>query len=118
MESQFQRHPWDLNTQLLLQVKILIWKHFSHSLFWLNNHSSASCGITFALVHCFSLYFMFTLFPDGGEPLSWGGGELGRLGHGHESSILGFLKSSRFKFMLVYSPSHSSIAHNYFNITI
>ncbi|CAA2990925.1 Hypothetical predicted protein [Olea europaea subsp. europaea] len=31
---------------------------------------------------------------DGGEPLSWGGGELGRLGHGHESSILGFLKSS------------------------
>ncbi|KAI3472760.1 hypothetical protein Pfo_031077 [Paulownia fortunei] len=29
-----------------------------------------------------------------GEALSWGGGESGRLGHGHESSILGFQKSS------------------------
>ncbi|XP_057791578.1 ultraviolet-B receptor UVR8 isoform X2 [Salvia miltiorrhiza] len=32
---------------------------------------------------------------DNGEALSWGGGESGRLGHGHESSILGFQKSSR-----------------------
>ncbi|GER38094.1 regulator of chromosome condensation family protein, partial [Striga asiatica] len=31
-----------------------------------------------------------------GEILSWGGGESGRLGHGHESNILGFHKSSRF----------------------
>ncbi|KAJ0096472.1 hypothetical protein Patl1_28034 [Pistacia atlantica] len=30
-----------------------------------------------------------------GEVLSWGGGGSGRLGHGHESSILGFLSSSR-----------------------
>ncbi|KAL0300268.1 UNVERIFIED_CONTAM: Ultraviolet-B receptor UVR8, partial [Sesamum angustifolium] len=30
---------------------------------------------------------------DNGEALSWGGGESGRLGHGHESSILGFQKS-------------------------
>ncbi|KAL3640480.1 hypothetical protein CASFOL_015448 [Castilleja foliolosa] len=32
---------------------------------------------------------------DKGEALSWGGGESGRLGHGHESSILGFQRSSR-----------------------
>ncbi|KAL8034640.1 hypothetical protein ABFX02_12G041800 [Erythranthe guttata] len=31
---------------------------------------------------------------DKGEALSWGGGESGRLGHGHGSSILGFQKSS------------------------
>ncbi|XP_044503423.1 ultraviolet-B receptor UVR8 [Mangifera indica] len=31
---------------------------------------------------------------DGGEVLSWGGGGSGRLGHGHKSSILGFLSSS------------------------
>ncbi|KAL5554986.1 hypothetical protein UlMin_037222 [Ulmus minor] len=31
---------------------------------------------------------------DGGEVLSWGGGAYGRLGHGHESSIFGFLKSA------------------------
>ncbi|KAL9313864.1 hypothetical protein ACSQ67_019316 [Phaseolus vulgaris] len=31
---------------------------------------------------------------DGGEAFSWGMGESGRLGHGHESSILGFFKSS------------------------
>nr|GEV34951.1 ultraviolet-B receptor UVR8 isoform X1 [Tanacetum cinerariifolium] len=29
-----------------------------------------------------------------GEVLSWGGGESGRLGHGHKSSLLGFLSSS------------------------
>ncbi|KAL0462229.1 UNVERIFIED_CONTAM: Ultraviolet-B receptor UVR8 [Sesamum latifolium] len=32
-----------------------------------------------------------------GETLSWGGGESGRLGHGHESSILGFQKSGRLQ---------------------
>ncbi|KAH6781868.1 Regulator of chromosome condensation family protein [Perilla frutescens var. frutescens] len=31
---------------------------------------------------------------DNGEALSWGGGESGRLGHGHEASILGFKKSN------------------------
>ncbi|KAG7027596.1 putative E3 ubiquitin-protein ligase HERC1 [Cucurbita argyrosperma subsp. argyrosperma] len=31
---------------------------------------------------------------DGGEVLSWGDGLSGRLGHGHESSLLGFLKST------------------------
>ncbi|XP_023518662.1 ultraviolet-B receptor UVR8 isoform X1 [Cucurbita pepo subsp. pepo] len=31
---------------------------------------------------------------DGGEVLSWGDGRSGRLGHGHESSLLGFLKST------------------------
>ncbi|GAB2277266.1 hypothetical protein Dimus_011972 [Dionaea muscipula] len=31
---------------------------------------------------------------DEGEALSWGGGGLGRLGHGHQSTILGFFKSS------------------------
>lgn len=31
---------------------------------------------------------------DKGEALSWGDGESGRLGHGHELSILGFQKSS------------------------
>ncbi|KAA8547058.1 hypothetical protein F0562_003487 [Nyssa sinensis] len=31
---------------------------------------------------------------DKGEALSWGGGGSGRLGHGHESSILGFLRST------------------------
>ncbi|XAR73139.1 hypothetical protein NMG60_11007005 [Bertholletia excelsa] len=31
---------------------------------------------------------------DKGEALSWGGGGSGRLGHGHESSILGLLKST------------------------
>lgn len=30
---------------------------------------------------------------DGGEAYSWGTGASGRLGHGHESSILGFFKS-------------------------
>ncbi|KAL4561348.1 hypothetical protein LXL04_033513 [Taraxacum kok-saghyz] len=29
-----------------------------------------------------------------GEVLSWGGGESGRLGHGHKSSLLGFLSST------------------------
>lgn len=33
---------------------------------------------------------------DEGEALSWGGGGFGRLGHGHESSIFGFLRSTRF----------------------
>lgn len=32
---------------------------------------------------------------DGGESLSWGGGS-GRLGHGHESGILGIFKSTRY----------------------
>ncbi|KAJ0792909.1 putative regulator of chromosome condensation 1/beta-lactamase-inhibitor protein II [Helianthus annuus] len=32
---------------------------------------------------------------DKGEVLSWGGGESGRLGHGHKSSLLGFLSSTR-----------------------
>lgn len=32
---------------------------------------------------------------DGGESLSWGGGS-GRLGHGHESGILGILRSTRW----------------------
>ncbi|KAL1814094.1 hypothetical protein ACET3Z_024159 [Daucus carota] len=31
---------------------------------------------------------------DNGEALSWGGGGSGRLGHGHQSSIFGFLRSS------------------------
>ncbi|CAM8950983.1 unnamed protein product [Rhodiola kirilowii] len=31
---------------------------------------------------------------DTGEALSWGNGDSGRLGHGHDSSFLGFLKSS------------------------
>uniref|UniRef100_A0A7N0U0P0 RCC1-like domain-containing protein n=1 Tax=Kalanchoe fedtschenkoi TaxID=63787 RepID=A0A7N0U0P0_KALFE len=31
---------------------------------------------------------------DNGEALSWGQGDSGRLGHGHNSSFLGFLKSS------------------------
>ncbi|KAE9449739.1 hypothetical protein C3L33_18370, partial [Rhododendron williamsianum] len=31
---------------------------------------------------------------DKGEALSWGGGESGRLGHGHEPSMLGFLRSA------------------------
>ncbi|PIA28431.1 hypothetical protein AQUCO_06900004v1 [Aquilegia coerulea] len=31
---------------------------------------------------------------DEGEALSWGAGGSGRLGHGHQSSILGFLRSS------------------------
>ncbi|KAK9291600.1 hypothetical protein L1049_019549 [Liquidambar formosana] len=31
---------------------------------------------------------------DDGEALSWGGGGSGRLGHGHDSSILGFLRST------------------------
>lgn len=31
---------------------------------------------------------------DKGEALSWGGGGSGRLGHGHQSSIFGFLRSS------------------------
>ncbi|KAM0052515.1 putative regulator of chromosome condensation 1/beta-lactamase-inhibitor protein II [Helianthus debilis subsp. tardiflorus] len=31
---------------------------------------------------------------DKGEVLSWGGGESGRLGHGHKSSLLGFLSST------------------------
>ncbi|PIA28435.1 hypothetical protein AQUCO_06900004v1 [Aquilegia coerulea] len=33
---------------------------------------------------------------DEGEALSWGAGGSGRLGHGHQSSILGFLRSSSF----------------------
>lgn len=36
--------------------------------------------------------------PDGGESLSWGGGS-GRLGHGHESGILGIFKSTRWFFI-------------------
>ncbi|KAK6152964.1 hypothetical protein DH2020_012603 [Rehmannia glutinosa] len=39
-----------------------------------------------------------------GEALSWGGGESGRLGHGHESSILGFQKSSRLNMGIVKLP--------------
>ncbi|CAK9319357.1 unnamed protein product [Citrullus colocynthis] len=31
---------------------------------------------------------------DGGEVFSWGDGRSGRLGHGHESTFLGFLKST------------------------
>jgi alpha-tubulin suppressor-like RCC1 family protein len=31
---------------------------------------------------------------DKGEALSWGGGGSGRLGHGHDSSIFGFLRST------------------------
>lgn len=40
--------------------------------------------------------FIFHIFSDKGEALSWGGGGSGRLGHGHQSSIFGFLRSSRF----------------------
>ncbi|EXB23132.1 hypothetical protein L484_016146 [Morus notabilis] len=31
---------------------------------------------------------------DGGESLSWGGGEYGRLGHGHDLSTFGFFKNT------------------------
>lgn len=37
------------------------------------------------------------LFTDTGEVLSWGQGNSGRLGHGHDSSFMGFLKSSRLR---------------------
>lgn len=36
----------------------------------------------------------------GGETLSWGEGGSGRLGHGHESGILGFLRTTRLYFDL------------------
>lgn len=38
---------------------------------------------------------------DGGQALSWGGGGSGRLGHGHQSSLLGFFRSSS-----EYTPRH------------
>ncbi|KAF9681843.1 hypothetical protein SADUNF_Sadunf05G0045100 [Salix dunnii] len=38
---------------------------------------------------------------DGGQALSWGGGGYGRLGHGHQSSLLGFFRSSS-----EYTPRH------------
>ena len=36
--------------------------------------------------------------PDSGEALSWGIGDSGRLGHNHDSGILGFFKSTRLNF--------------------
>lgn len=44
----------------------------------------------------FNCNCIFHIFSDKGEALSWGGGGSGRLGHGHQSSTFGFLKSSRF----------------------
>ncbi|KAL9356482.1 hypothetical protein Peur_049735 [Populus x canadensis] len=38
---------------------------------------------------------------DGGQALSWGEGGSGRLGHGHQSSLLGFFRSSS-----EYTPRH------------
>ncbi|XP_058089617.1 ultraviolet-B receptor UVR8 isoform X4 [Magnolia sinica] len=37
---------------------------------------------------------------DEGDALSWGAGGSGRLGHGHQSGILGFLRSSRLQRLL------------------
>lgn len=40
---------------------------------------------------------------DGGQALSWGGGGSGRLGHGHQSSLLGFFRSSRLNLIIASS---------------
>lgn len=46
--------------------------------------------------HCLRVITMLSFFwPDKGETLSWGGGQSGRLGHGHQSGIFGLLKSDR-----------------------
>lgn len=47
------------------------------------------------------LVHILLVLPDNGEALSWGGGASGRLGHGHESGILGFVKSNRSVFFLL-----------------
>jgi alpha-tubulin suppressor-like RCC1 family protein len=57
---------------------------------------------------------------DGGEVLSWGGGGSGRLGHGHQSSLFGILRSNRFvllNFNIVLSLSHAFFAHKNFPIS-
>lgn len=70
-----------------------------------SDHSMAVTGIDilqhFSFVDlvfsCFLKESSFLYFsPDGGEVLSWGDGRSGRLGHGHESTFLGFLKSTRY----------------------
>ncbi|CAL5204404.1 unnamed protein product [Lathyrus oleraceus] len=48
-------------------------------------------GITIKMAALGSEHSM--AISDGGEAFSWGMGVSGRLGHGHESSILGFFKS-------------------------
>ncbi|KAF9599820.1 hypothetical protein IFM89_001766 [Coptis chinensis] len=49
---------------------------------------------------------------DEGEALSWGAGGSGRLGHGHQSSILGFLRSSsEFTPRLIKSLEGHKVEH-------
>lgn len=46
--------------------------------------------------HCLHVITILSFFwPDKGETLSWGGGQSGRLGHGHQSGIFGLIKSDR-----------------------
>nr|POE46451.1 ultraviolet-b receptor uvr8 [Quercus suber] len=52
-------------------------------------------GITIKMVALGSEHSMAV--TDGGEALSWGIGDSGRLGHDHDSGILGFFKSTRSK---------------------
>lgn len=48
-------------------------------------------GVTIKII---SLGFEHSIaVTDKGETLSWGGGQSGRLGHGHQSGIFGLIKS-------------------------
>ena len=61
-----------------------------------SEHSVAVTGTDPRFLNtCFCVCFKYLSGADGGEVLSWGGGGSGRLGHGHESSFFGILKSKR-----------------------
>lgn len=62
--------------------------------FSFNSSQHAWLCISYWVSLVYSL-FLFLFLSDGGETLSWGIGGYGRLGHGHDSSILGFFKTNR-----------------------
>lgn len=68
-----------------------VWSHF----FGRVVHSKQAC-LLLCSKYFYVLYFLLLSLLDGGEAFSWGMGVSGRLGHGHESSILGFFRSNRF----------------------
>lgn len=88
-----------------LTVKVIIIKQ----LIWSQNLKKAKMGVQTSdyilgwmkmMIDC---NYIFHIISEKGEALSWGGGGSGRLGHGHQSSIFGFLKSSRFLLMVIIS---------------
>lgn len=90
---------WVQSTQLLLLV--WNWKWFTRYRFYFLVVPFWRC-FWYVYSDLISVFPFLCTSPDGGEALSWGAVASGRLGHGLESSIFGFLTSNRLYFMFTW----------------